>query len=111
MELSKLAENLGLEQEEFNEIFEIYMESTTNDLGELIAAINSGDAEKAHEKAHSIKGASGNLGLDELFELAKQIDDQARNNSLTGLDNLVQDFKTKYNALAEEFSAEGGYNN
>ena len=105
MEINKLAENLGLEQDEFNEIFEIYIESTNNDLEELIAAINSGDAEKAHEKTHSIKGASGNLGMDELFELAKEIDDQARNNSLSGLYNLVQDFKKKYEDLIEEFNA------
>ena len=73
MEINKLAENIGLEVEEFNEIFEVYMESTTDDFEELIAAINSGDAEKAHEKTHSIKGASGNLGLDELFEMSKEI--------------------------------------
>jgi len=105
LEINKLAENLGLEQDEFNEIFEIYIESTNNDLEELIAAINSGDAEKAHEKTHSIKGASGNLGLDELFEMSKEIDNQARNNSLSGLDNLVQDFKKKYEDLIEEFNA------
>ncbi|MEA3359565.1 MAG: Hpt domain-containing protein [Thermodesulfobacteriota bacterium] len=104
MEISKLAENIGLDVEEFIEIFEIYIESTNNDLEELIAAINSGDSEKAHEKSHSIKGASGNLGMDELFELAKQIDDQARNNSLNGLDKLVQDFKKKYEDLIEEFN-------
>ena len=105
MEINKLAENLGLEQDEFNEIFEIYIESTNNDLEELIAAINSGDAEKAHEKTHSIKGASGNLGMDELFELAKEIDDQDRNNSLSRLDNLVKNFKIKFENLIEEFNA------
>jgi HPt (histidine-containing phosphotransfer) domain-containing protein len=104
MEINKLAENIGLDVEEFNEIFEIYIESTNNDLEELIAAINSSDSEKAHEKSHSIKGASGNLGLDELFELAKEIDDQARNDSLNGLDKLVQDFKKKYKDLIEEFN-------
>ena len=105
MELNKMAENLGLEQEELNEIFEIYMEATTTDLKELISAINSGDAEKAHERAHSIKGASGNLGLEELFDLAKKIDEQARNNSLSGLENLVQDFNIRYKGLVEEFKA------
>ncbi len=104
MEINKLAENLGLELDDFNEIFEIYIESTAHDLEGLIDALNSGDAEKAHEKAHSIKGSSGNLGLDELFELSKEIDDQARNNSLNGLDKLVQDFKQKYENVIEEFS-------
>ena len=104
MKINELAENLGLELDDFNEIFEIYIESTAHDLKGLIDALNSGDVEKAHEKAHSIKGSSGSIGLDELFELSKKIDDQARNNSLNGLDKLAQDFKQKYENVIEEFS-------
>ena len=100
MKINELAENLGLELDDFNEIFEIYIESTAHDLKGLIDALNSGDV----EKAHSIKGSSGSIGLDELFELSKKIDDQARNNSLNGLDKLVQDFKQKYENVIEEFS-------
>jgi len=107
MEVKNLAENLGLDTEEFNEIFEIYMESTASDLEELKDALQAGDAEKAHQKAHSIKGASGNLGLNELFELAKEIDDSARANSLDGLETLVQVFCEKYEGLVEELGKAG----
>ena len=103
MQVRELAENLGLDVEDFNEIFELYMETTVSDLKELKAALQAGDAEKVHQEAHSIKGASGNLGLNELFELAKEIDDRARVNSLDGLGKLVQDFYEKYERLVEEF--------
>ncbi|MBW1614872.1 MAG: Hpt domain-containing protein [Deltaproteobacteria bacterium] len=79
------------------------METTSSDLEELKRALDQGDAEKVHQKAHSIKGASGNLGLNELFELAKEIDDSARVNSLNGLESLVQAFYEKYERLVEEF--------
>ncbi|RLB14131.1 MAG: hypothetical protein DRG35_05855 [Deltaproteobacteria bacterium] len=103
MQIQNLADNLGLDVEDFNEVFEIYRETTSSDLEELKRALDQGDAEKVHQKAHSIKGASGNLGLNELFELAKEIDDSARVNSLNGLESLVQAFYEKYERLVEEF--------
>ncbi len=103
MDIKELAENLELDLEEFNEIFEIYMETTSSDLQELKAALRDGDAERAHEKSHSIKGSSGNMGLDELYEIAKQIDDCARVNSLNGLEDLVKNFDERYERLVEDF--------
>ena len=102
MEAKKLAENLGLEEEEFTEIFGLYKETTSSDLKELKFAISVGDAEKAHEKAHSIKGASGSLGFDELYETAKAIDDRARVNSFDGLENMFQEFWESYEKLVRE---------
>ena len=101
MEVKDLAENLGLDVEDYNELFDLYMQTTSSDLEQLKSALDSGDAEKAHEKAHSIKGASGNLGLTELFEAAKAIDDRARLNSLGGLEKMVQEFSEKYEKVVE----------
>ena len=102
MEAKQLADNLGLEEEEFTELFGLYKETTSSDLKELKFAISSGDAVKAHEKAHSIKGASGNLGLDKLYETAKAIDDSARVNSFDGLENMFQEFWESYEKLVKE---------
>ena len=102
MEAKKLAENIGLEEDEFIELFGLYKETTSSDLKELQFAISVGDAEKAHEKAHSIKGASGNLGLNELYETAKAIDDRARVNSFDGLENMFQEFWENYEKLVRE---------
>ncbi|MDY6790952.1 MAG: Hpt domain-containing protein [Thermodesulfobacteriota bacterium] len=103
MELEKLAKNLGLDQEDIRELFELYVETTTTDLAELKGAIEANDAQLAHTRAHSIKGASGNLGLDEMYDLAKQIDDRARVNSLAGLEELTHTLEQKYNRLVIEF--------
>ena len=98
MKVKALAENLGLEEEKFAELFGLYKETTSSDLKELKFAISVGDA----EKAHSIKGASGNLGLDELYETAKVIDDRARVNSLDGLEKMFQEFWESYEKLVKE---------
>jgi len=103
MDLKKLAERLGLDVEDIRELLELYVETTTSDLAQLKRAIETKDAELAHAKAHSIKGASGNLGLDEIYELAKKIDDRARVNSLDALGEMIQVLEEKYNSLVEEF--------
>lgn len=108
MRISELAENIGLDVEEFNEIFEIYMEITASDLQELKDALDAEDAEEVHRKAHSIKGSSGNLGFNELFQLAGEIDDHAQNYNLNGVDNLVHNFRDKYERLVEEFKESRG---
>jgi HPt (histidine-containing phosphotransfer) domain-containing protein len=99
MNIEELAENLGLDEEEFVEILELYVETTSTDLEELKAAIAAKDAESAHKKSHSIKGSSGNMGLTELFEKAKAIDDRARVNSLDGLENMVLEFTAAFEKL------------
>lgn len=103
MEFEKLAQSLGLDLEDIRELFELYVETTTTDLAELKGAIEANDAQLAHSKAHSIKGASGNLGLDEMYSLAKKIDDRARENSLDGLEGLIQALEQKYSRLVTEF--------
>ncbi len=103
MELEKLAERLGLDVEDIRELLELYVETTTSDLAQLKGAIEAKDAQLAHAKAHSIKGASGNLGLAEVYELAREIDDQARANSLDRLNEMIQVLEEKFNSLAKDF--------
>ena len=107
MELEKLAERLGLDVEDIRELLELYVETTCSDLAELKGAIEAKDAQLAHAKAHSIKGASGNLGLSEISELAKEIDDRARANSLDGLNEMIQVLEENFNSLVKDFEKGG----
>ncbi len=102
MELEKLAQRLGLDVEDIEELLELYIETTSSDLAELKGAIEAKDAQIAHTKAHSIKGGSGNLGLENMYELAKEIDDCARVNSLDGLESKFKVLQETFNALAED---------
>jgi HPt (histidine-containing phosphotransfer) domain-containing protein len=103
MELNKMAEKLGLDVEDIQELLELYVETTTSDLAELKGAIEAKDAQLAHAKAHSIKGGSGNLGLHKMYELAKEIDDIARVNSLDGLESMVENLQQTFDSLAHDF--------
>jgi len=82
MDIRQLAENLGLEEEEYLELIELFIETGMSDLNKLQSAIEEGSAEKAVNAAHSIKGAAMNLGLTELSEIAKEIEEKAGNDRL-----------------------------
>ena len=100
MNFTKLAEDLGLEEEEYLELIELFIESGTSDLNQLQTAIDEGDAEKAARAAHSLKGASGNLGLMELYEVAKTLEADASNNRLNGMAEPVQVLKKELGVIA-----------
>jgi HPt (histidine-containing phosphotransfer) domain-containing protein len=101
VDLLSLAQNLGLEEGEFRELVELFIEATTADLRNLLNAASQRDLPKVGELAHSIKGASINLGFTELSSLAKQIEMNARNNLLEGVPETVSILGNHLNSLKE----------
>ena len=85
MNLENLAEELGLEKDEFLEVAELYVETCASDFHKLQSAIDDENARLAAEAAHSIKGASGNLGFARAQAAAEKIEIQARQGSLAGI--------------------------
>jgi HPt (histidine-containing phosphotransfer) domain-containing protein len=85
VDLLSLAQNLELEEAEFLELVELFVEATTADLRGLLNAASKRDFKGVVELSHSIKGASINLGFTEISSLAKQIEMNARNNLLEGV--------------------------
>ena len=102
MKLSEIAERLDLDMEDIKELMGLYLETTASDLKELKIAVESKNSEEVHKKAHSITGASGNLGLTELHEIATKINSVARGNSLDGIESMVEEFSEKFNQLIKE---------
>ena len=95
MKVEDLVDNLGLDLEDVKELLNLYVDATSSDLDCLREAITNNDADIIHERAHSIKGASGNLGLIDFYELAKEIDDLARANNLDGVETICNNFDGK----------------
>jgi len=101
MNFKELAENLGLEEEEYLELIELFIETGMSDLGTLSSAIKEKNAEKAANAAHSLKGATSNLGLMELYEAAMKIEEGILNNRLEETAEDVQVLKEKLDIIAE----------
>ena len=105
MDLTKLAEDLGFEQNEFMEIAELFVETAASDIDKLQSAFDERNVREVSEAAHSIKGASGSLGFQEIYEIAKMIEVRARESSLDGDQDALQSLNEKLGELAEILSS------
>ncbi len=101
MNLKELALELGLEQNEFSELLAIFIETSEADLDKLQNAMNDGDAERAADAAHSIKGASAGLGFMDIFSVAKNLEQKAHKNSLEDLTDEVLIIKDRLSVIAK----------
>ncbi|MDL1963116.1 MAG: Hpt domain-containing protein [Deltaproteobacteria bacterium] len=101
MNFKELAENLGLEEDEFQEIVELFLETSDADLHKLRSAIDREDTQQAIEAAHSIKGASGNLGFMAISEKAKNVEIKAREKDLSGANEAVENIKKEVDRIAQ----------
>ena len=99
MNFKELGKNIGLEEDEYIEMMELFIESGGGDLIKLETAVKEGNAEKAHESSHSIKGSSGSLMLNDLYEIAKLIDDTVRTGKLDGVNEMVEKLRDEYESL------------
>ncbi len=99
MIIKKLADRLGLERKEMLELLQLYTETAGKDIETLKTALKTKNTTLAHEKAHAIKGASGNMGLQTIYELAMEIDDRVQSNSLDGLEDIWKDLYREYQNL------------
>jgi HPt (histidine-containing phosphotransfer) domain-containing protein len=97
MNFKTLGEELGLEEEEYRELIELFMETGQADLNQLKSALDAGDAETVSRRAHTLSGSSGNMRLIDLHEAAKRIERAADDGRL---DNLSDDL----NALEAGFA-------
>ena len=101
MNFKELAENVGVEEEEYLELIELFIETGMSDLDTLYSAIKEKNAEKAANAAHSLKGAASNLGLIELYEAAMKIEEGILNNRLEETAEDAQALKEKLDIIAE----------
>jgi len=101
MDINELAENLGLEKEEYIELVELLIETSKADIAAAETAFREQDSDGAANAFHSIKGAAGNLGLTEIFEIAKQGEMTARGQDMNQLPGAVQLLKDKLASLSE----------
>jgi len=100
MNFKELGERIGLEEDEYHELVELFMETGMADYDRLKAAFDAGDAPQVARSAHTITGAAGNMGMMDIHQVAKRIELAAGENQL---DSVSSDVDT-LNGLFEEIA-------
>jgi CheY-like chemotaxis protein/HPt (histidine-containing phosphotransfer) domain-containing protein len=93
--LTMRIEQLGLETDPVFvlELVDSYVLLFENRLKELMSAYSSKDSKKFHLAAHSLKGAGLNIGANDYAALCKEIEDQAPQGELEGLEALLENLR------------------
>jgi HPt (histidine-containing phosphotransfer) domain-containing protein len=74
--------------------------------GELLDAVDAGDVELTKQKAHALKGVSGNLHMDPLFALVKTVEsDVKETNSVSRESENIAELKETIRRTLESVGA------
>ena len=92
MDYKALASNLGLEEDEYIEMLDLFVEVSLSDIDRLEVGLKKAKDEEVLEAAHSIKGAAINLGLQEFADIAMAVEMKIRE-LLARLEDSTEQFK------------------
>jgi HPt (histidine-containing phosphotransfer) domain-containing protein len=77
--IQKIANELEFEIEDVKMLIGVFLDSAKENLEKIESAIEQNDYETIFKSAHSIKGSSANFTLDDISQLAKEMEVNARN--------------------------------
>lgn len=101
MDFKELSERLYLEESDYRDLLELFIETSISDLSILQSAVQAKNAEQAARAVHSIKGAADNLGLEEFHEVVKEIEIDISNNRFQNISESSRMLKNKLDVIAE----------
>ena len=101
MNFKELADKIGLDEEDYRELIDLFLETGRADYDQLKSAFTAGDNEQVARSAHTISGASGNLGLMNIHEVAKRIELTAMDKDLDAIDGDLKMLKGFFDDLAK----------
>nr|NJM01881.1 Hpt domain-containing protein [Desulfobacula sp.] len=99
MDVAGIASRLEIDEDEAKELVELFITTTLSDIEKIKKGISDNRPADAAAASHSIKGAAGNLGLDDIFSLTREMEMQAKGGSLDNFNVYIQDLEAKVNAL------------
>ena len=108
MDFKVQAEKMGLEEEEYMEIVNLFIQTTVDNLGQIRSAVKTGDVSKIREEAHSLKGAALNLGFWEICEIADRMTKRVRENCWQDLSADIEMIQGRVDQIADTMGKEPG---
>ena len=94
-------ERLMDDKELVKEIIGVFLNDIPKQIKALKDDLDAGDTAATKRQAHSIKGASANLGGDAMSEVALEMEKAARSEDLNATKALMPELKTHFKRLKE----------
>ncbi|MCD6129423.1 MAG: Hpt domain-containing protein [Deltaproteobacteria bacterium] len=107
VDLNKALEMVDGDKEFLKELVELFKKDCSEKLEEISSAIQKKDFKTIDEVAHSLKGASGNLGLMRIYELSFEIEKMGKETKSEGIEEIYEQLKEEFNNFKEFISQPG----
>jgi len=96
-------ERLGGDEALLSELMEMLLDQISGGIAHLSEAIGRGDAREVEQIAHSLKGASANLGAERFRQCAFQLEQLGRSGNLSGAANALAKLQEEAELLHRTF--------
>ena len=96
LDLSRLEIALGGDASLIRDILEMYETTAAEDLASLEQAVAAGDPDATTRKAHSLKGASANVGAEQVADVASRIEQFGRSGDVAGASALRDELRRTF---------------
>lgn len=87
------------------EIIEVYLADMPQQLGRLEEAIRAGDSDQAQRSAHTIKGASSNIGAEQVTETAFRIEKASKAGEFPSANSILGELENQFQELRAELGS------
>lgn len=92
-------------EEDFIDLIQTYMNDSETRIDELNKAFSNQDDRLGFEAAHSLKGASSNLGATQLSELCYQLQEVCRDNQISQNRALIDSVIAECHAVNDQIKS------
>jgi len=103
-----LLERLGGKRELYQEVLTLFLQDAPEQFRSLQDAINSGDVAKAQNQAHTLKGASGNVGAVGLQKIALRIEKACKEGNLKIAAEMLEMMKVEFGEVKHIIASQSG---
>ena len=104
MDFRNIASFLNVDKNEAETLGRLLADTVASDLEKIRRGIRDSDPESISFAAHSIKGASGNLGFEKLSQLAGELETLARDGKFDGLETFILKMQGLWETLESSLS-------
>lgn len=91
-----------LMEDALEEFIVTYLENSPKLLQEIAKSLPTAELEPIYHNAHQLKGGSGSIGAMQVFQIAKQLEEKARDGQKDDLESLYTELQAAYDRVETE---------
>ncbi len=96
IDLTSLNELKGIMGDDFSELITVFINDGQTQLNNLASAVEASDAPTIKRIAHTLKGSSANLGIEQLSAICKELELKAADNVLDSASDLLSTISNEF---------------